>query len=179
VRVVGATLWSDVPPESQEVIGKAMNDYNMCYMRDTPENAKKTRRKMDFNLPPYLRRLLPSDTTAFHKLDLAFITAEVKAATEAKQKCVVLTHHAPQRKRTSAPEYDDHYLQPAFSTDLVQFFHHAQHPHAASVHTWCFGHTHYCVDEQIGDVRLVANQRGYEPKEVDLKYKPDLVITVT
>jgi len=47
-----------------------------------------------------------------------------------------------------------------------------------SLHTWCYGHTHFNNDQTLGrGVRLVCNQRGYRYTQ-EKNYRKDLVLTI-
>ncbi len=183
------------------------------------------------------------DTNELHAQDLKFIEAELRAATAAKQRAVVLTHHAPLMRGTSDPIFDSpqlpaaataasdttkapalsptasmiveavapsfvappaavdsksgsaaaasapalspapipseaNALAHAFASPLQYFFDHTHNPQYKALCGWVFGHSHYCVDRTVNGIPLVANQRGYEPKEVAKEYRPDCVLTI-
>src|SRR6185312_4119774 len=62
VRLIGATLWSDVPEDARSDVGSRMNDYNMIYITAKPEDTKKyPKSKFDNLLPPNIRRLNVDD----------------------------------------------------------------------------------------------------------------------
>lgn len=90
---------------------------------------------------------------------------------------VVLTHHAPIVEGVSDPKFRglDNPLGSGFVTDLTiaaSGVDLAGMPRGRGallkrpVHTWAFGHTHWCCDLVVGKakedgVRVVSNQRGY------------------
>ena len=45
---------------------------------------------------------------------------------------------------------------------------------------WIFGHTHYCVEREVGDkpTRLVSNQRGYAPDDLVRDFRENLIVGV-
>ncbi|ETI20917.1 hypothetical protein G647_07260 [Cladophialophora carrionii CBS 160.54] len=69
---------------------------------------------------------------------------------------LVVTHHAPVRKGSSDPMYDESPLADAFSTDLI-----GVHEQLGRVQWWVFGHTHYTTQWREQGVNLISNQRGY------------------
>ncbi|KAA8908929.1 Metallo-dependent phosphatase-like protein [Sphaerosporella brunnea] len=91
-----------------------------------------------------------------HRKDLEWLRAEVEAVEEGR-KVLVVTHHAPMRRGTSNPVFDGGVLGSAFASGILES------GGWEKVHTWAFGHTHWCCDfvEEVGGVRVVANQGGY------------------
>eukprot|EP00455_Lapot_gusevi_P018325 TRINITY_DN1998_c0_g1_i2.p2 TRINITY_DN1998_c0_g1~~TRINITY_DN1998_c0_g1_i2.p2 ORF type:complete len:145 (+),score=18.37 TRINITY_DN1998_c0_g1_i2:154-588(+) len=144
-----------------------MNDYKMCLMPDEKDPTGQATRPLNIE-----------DTSRFHLEHLDFIQREAQTAKELGQKCVVLTHHAPLPKNTSEPQLFGRPVNTAFSTDLGDMLNYdgffASYP---AIHTWCFGHTHFCTDFYYRGVHIVANQRGY-PHEHGDGFRTDCVLEV-
>jgi hypothetical protein len=69
---------------------------------------------------------------------------------------VLITHHIPHRqlvKTTADPAWNA--LNGSFCNTQLE---NVQDP---SIRVWCFGHTHFMYDKDIGSVRYVCNPRGY------------------
>ncbi|MDD4342056.1 MAG: hypothetical protein PHO14_07460 [Kiritimatiellae bacterium] len=50
-------------------------------------------------------------------------------------------------------------------------------PYGTLIDLWIHGHTHHCVDYQIGTCRIVSNQRGYAT-ELVAGFQPNKTITI-
>lgn len=148
-----------------------------------------------------LLELQVSHTNAWHEASVRFIEEELQKASAAGMNALVLTHHAPTLWGTNDPKYPvaEQGITTAFGTNL-EYLMSARAPVKskaklpqrkpltavieegkpspfASLHTWAFGHTHWCCDMKLGGVRVFANQRGYK-HEVSPGYRKDLVIHV-
>ena len=144
VRILATTLWSYIPSSLQKLANNSMNDYALSYVR---ENGQ-------------LRKLTAKDTCEWHQESVRFLKQELKRSRDIGEPVLVLTHHTPWLRGTSAPQYEGGDLNCCFSTDLSRFL---KHP----VQVWACGHTHWNFDMVVGDdnVRLVSNQRGYDKRE--------------
>jgi len=167
VRVVGATLWSKVPSGyTAREVGRSMNDYHLSYM-PAEIGGKKS-----------VRKLTVEDTNDMFAADLKFIKDQLKEACSTTdshgemQNAIVLTHHAPSDTGTADPAYATSSVKSAFSTPLDFMFDHKSEQGYPALKAWAFGHTHWCVDTKIKDVRLVANQHGYKAAKVKANAKP-------
>ncbi|CEP01489.1 unnamed protein product (mitochondrion) [Plasmodiophora brassicae] len=166
VRVIGATLWSDIDVDSQPIVALVENsigDYHRIFVeKDDGE----------------LRLLKVSDTVEWHRQDAAFIQEELYEAERLGQRSLVLTHHAPWRAGTCKPEFANSQLNCAFASD-IRFL------DIGTVHTaWVHGHTHWNSRQIIGGSVLVSNQLGYKRRtecdieDCGLAYEPDYVISI-
>lgn len=149
VRILGATLWTNIPHEQWVVMRKKINDYSMITLsRDEHEHA-----------PPLSVPLSPAYTTRWHEETVEWIKDELDAPGTRDTPTVILTHHAPSTHNTSDPRYHESPLQTAYSTDLECLF-------RAPVVAWAFGHTHYPCDRTTDEgIRIVSNPVGY-PNEL-------------
>lgn len=133
VVLVGATLWTYIPPEDEEEAVEARNDFRVIAT---------DKRKW----------LTPKDTNRMHEESVKYIEQCVVAADEAKMPVVVLTHHAPLHEGTSDPVYE---VDSSASTDLSYLF-------SPCIKLWAFGHTHYSCDFVYRSTRVYSNPRGYD-----------------
>jgi hypothetical protein len=83
---------------------------------------------------------------------------------------VVVTHHAPSAQSVP-PWHAGEILNAAFASPLDELV------RASGVPLWIHGHTHFCVDYQIGKTRVFSNQLGY-PRETDPRFNAEAVIEV-
>ncbi len=84
-------------------------------------------------------------------------------------KKVICTHFAPHPVCT-APEYQGDELSPYFINNLDDFI--AETKPSA----WLFGHTHYNIDTNVHESRLVSNQLGYLRETTH--FEPQKLITL-
>lgn len=94
-NIVGTTLWTFVPPDKQEEVAGAMNDYRYIY----------------FNAKTGCRKYLIQDMQRFHRSAVAFIE-KMKQVLNPRQKNILVTHHKPVRDSADA-----HY---GYETDLAR-----------------------------------------------------------
>ena len=94
-----------------------------------------------------------------HTVEKAWLKKELKKVEAIEKLAVVLTHHAPSFRQTSAPEHRGSDIASAFATDL-------EHMLMLPVVLWAFGHTHFSSDQTFNHAcRLVSNQVGYPHEE--------------
>jgi predicted phosphodiesterase len=154
IRFLGATLWTDFAltgdmTGAAAAAGRSMLDYRRI------------------RLTPDYRRLRPLHTRKWHQDTLAWLKQELAAATEPT---VVVTHHAPSGQSIQ-PRFQGDLLSPAFASGLNDFIAHS------GSRLWVHGHTHHCVDYEVGSTRIVSNQRGY-PDEIVSRFKPDFTVVL-
>jgi hypothetical protein len=169
IRLIGATLWSDIPLSHQPFLNEHLNDYHRIV---TCTNA---------GVGEGWDTLLPRESIVWHHRDRTFIEQELASADASGERSIVLTHHAPLLSGTADPKYEktDEFgeRQPmnyAFASDCSAFF---QQP-SLRAGVWVFGHTHFNVDRFLkSGTRLVANQVGYESEPfVQSSYRTNFVI---
>lgn len=134
LRVIGATLWTDlsgVSPEDRAYLHKQHRDaYAIC----------------NWDLDQH---------QAAHDVDRAHLVRELAAAAAAGRRVIVMTHHAPTKNNISRPEFRGCPLQAFYASALDTLL-------AAPVILWAHGHTHHSYRRQVSpDLQLWSNQRGY------------------
>lgn len=163
VRVIGATLWTDMdlfPGEhrrTRDVVERGLNDFRM--IRSNP-----------------VRQFAAADWLEMHwrDRDAIFRLLDTPYAGET----LVMTHHVPVREliplaRRIGP-IERQLFSAGFASDLWWEIRNR------NVHSWVCGHSHdngdLNLEGKYGPVRFIANARGY-PKE-GAAFDPDLVIEV-
>jgi Icc-related predicted phosphoesterase len=82
---------------------------------------------------------------------------------------VVVTHHAPSQQSIH-PRYGvNNKLSPAYASSLESLM-------GEPVRLWIHGHTHDSFDYCIEGTRVVANPRGYAPRDINAGFREDFVI---
>lgn len=139
VRFLGTTLWTDyqVSNESQAL------SMLMC------NNLINDHRLIRFDEEGFTTE----HALKLHQGSVSWLNE--KLAMPHTDKTVVITHHGPS-KFSAHPEYGFDVLSGAFISDLDALIKHAD--------AWFYGHTHSSIDINVGNCRLVSNQRGY-PRE--------------
>lgn len=138
VVVLGCTLHSYILPESQDIVRYKIQDFQKIEGWTT------------------------DDHNAQHQQDVEWLASQISSVRQEKdgkkKRILVVTHHAPTTKGTSAPEHADNAWSSAFSTDLIG---NPKWNALSDVQWWVFGHTHYTNFTRIGQVKVISNQRGY------------------
>lgn len=164
VRVIGATLWTDMdlfPGEhrpTRDTVERGLNDFRM--IRSNP-----------------VRQFAAADWLEMHWRDRDAIFALLDTPYEGET--LVMTHHVPVREMVHPARLigpiEQQLFSAGFASDLWWEIRNR------NVHTWVCGHSHDNGDKTLegkyGPVRFVANARGY-PKE-GVAFDPDLVIEVS
>lgn len=147
VQFIGSTLWTDF-----ELFGtKATNAlFALEKMYDY--------RVIHFNQGGRIRKLTVGDTLRLHNEGLAYLKQQLAISKNNNQKTVAISHHGPSTQSIT-PEYKDDKLAPAYCSNLDELL------HEFAPQLWIHGHTHYNVDYQVGNTRVLSNQRGYVPEE--------------
>lgn len=139
ITILGCTLHSHVPDHAMSIVSHKINDF---------------RRSGGWTV---------ADHTAEHAKDVEWLTGEIESIRQgedaSQRKILVITHHAPAIRGTSAPANESNAWSSAFSTDLLG---QCDATPLDNVQCWVFGHTHHCSEFMRGKVRLVSNQRGYD-----------------
>ncbi|AYV85089.1 MAG: metallophosphoesterase-like protein [Satyrvirus sp.] len=139
IKIIGSTLWSNVPATSADTISRYMNDYHLI-------------KTLNGNITV-------EDTNKWNKESVQFIENEIISA---KNPCgvltIVLTHHAPlfsdNKNYTADPIYSDSPYKYGFHNDLKYLM-------KKPVAVWLYGHTHYCSKFMSNNVIVATNQLGY------------------
>lgn len=158
VHFLGCTLWTDFEVGAPEVSRAAAIAAAESSMADFGS----------IRVSPAYRRLRSSDLLQMHHASRAWLDTELAERTDAP--CVVITHHAP-LSHSIAPRHRDSPLNGAFASDLQELI--ARH----DIELWIHGHTHHCVDYELGGTRIVSNQRGY-PGEDTGPFDPQFVVDI-
>mmetsp|Transcript_19896 Transcript_19896/g.27798 ORF Transcript_19896/g.27798 Transcript_19896/m.27798 type:complete len:294 (+) Transcript_19896:38-919(+) len=170
VVFLGATLWSCITPEAEEVVSSYVNDYKKITILDPPENPNTTECAQ-----PQARRITVADTVKWHMEELSWIKTNIAEAVKNNQKVVVITHHAPLTKGVNPPEYEadngHSIINQAFVNNLRSMM-------GEPILCWCFGHTHYSCDFNVNGTRIISNQFGYQTSNEKTGWKADLVINI-
>lgn len=161
VRVLGCTLWSNVPDNEIDTINLMMNDYRRIKIRgENDENE---------------RPLHARDTVEMHKGDVEFLTEEIQKAESNNENVLILTHHAPSFFNTVAKRHENSMVRTAFATDLESLM-------RQCVKCWVFGHSHYSTDyvhtKTKGKTRIVSNQLGYLLRKEQVEFNRECVVEV-
>ena len=154
-RILGATLWTDFA-----LFGLERRELTMAHSAAMVNDFR--------GLIKYRgRHFLPQDAAEKHFESLQWLGE--KFTEDFSGKTVVVTHHAPSGSSLS-PAFEFQPMSAAFASDLEDFI------RASPSSVWLHGHTHHCVQYEVGGTRVVSNQRGYPDEEN--QFDPRLVVEV-
>lgn len=153
------TLWTDFDKGNVEVmdlLSRRLNDYFSIKSGDSP--------------------ITPIEVYEVHNSQLDWLMNYTTKTKLDKQRCVIVTHHAPSAKSVS-PKYVGHETNPGFVSDFDDFV------AACGAVVWVHGHVHSSHDYYIGPTRIICNPVGYmlsSDREFENQegYNPRLVIEV-
>ena len=146
VHFVGGTMWTDFhngSPIQMLDAGMTMNDYHCI------------------RYGPTYRKLRPDDVLKEHKETLEWFKQCVPTL---NGPVVMITHHAPSFQ-SIGPEYVDDSLNGCYATDLSNFILNNE-----NIKYFFHGHIHANSDYHIGQCRVLANPRGYDPNGLNRNF---------
>lgn len=155
VRFLGCTLWTDFElfgerHDSMAAAQATMNDFRLI------------------RVDPEYRRFRPADARVSHLISLDWLVGMLETAFDGPT--VVVTHHAPSLRSVNPP-YREHPATPAYASDLEYLL-------DGRAAMWIHGHTHVCLDYEVGGTRVLSNQRGYADVDEVAGFNPELVVEV-
>jgi predicted phosphohydrolase len=134
VRLIFATMWTDIKPNHQIEIQRRMNDFRLIKMHGN--------------------RLTCDDLANEHQQSVGFIKKELAEDMPGIKK-VVVTHHVP-TFMNYPPEYFGDVLNEAFAVNLTDYI------YDYGPDYWIYGHHHQNIpDFKIGNTMMLTNQMGY------------------
>ncbi len=104
-----------------------------------------------------------------HNESVKWLSIKLNEEKDKKKKIIIVSHHAPYTIGVSDPIYKKSYCSSAFCTDLSHLFKHVDY--------WIFGHTHYCVDLEIKNMKLLSNQFGYLSQGEGYSYDREKILS--
>lgn len=153
-RFLGCTLWTDFELGDDRAFAMYAASQGMADFREIRYGPK---------------RFSPQNSVRIHEISMEWLGRQI--AQGDREKTVVVTHHPP-HQRSMDPFFKGSTLNPAFGS------HHEKEIRQWQPALWIHGHTHYCVDYQVGETRIVSNQRGYYPHEIDPKFSVPFLVEV-
>lgn len=152
LRIVGTTLWTDIPPCHKSLIRKSMNDFRNI-------------------LVTYTTHFQVAHWNSIYQENIAFLKRQLD---QANTRVLVVTHHLPSFKCIQET-YKGSDLNCGFATNVDDLIVHD------STVAWICGHSHGQQDtvfkKPSGEsVHVVYNARGYPKEECVYTYNPSAVL---
>ena len=142
IRVLGCTLWSDVPDCIREKALLYMNDARQILShKDVP--------------------FTPTTMSELHAKEKQWLNQEIHQCELTNEKCIVLTHYLPSFSLIH-DKYQGHSLNYCFASDCEDLF-------RPPVIGWIAGHTHTGMKKIIHGIPCVLNPFGYPGEEVETR----------
>lgn len=148
VTLLGCTLHSHISQNSRDIVQSKVKDFSRI-LEWTVDKHNKCH-KDDLN---WLQGEINSIRNQEH--------TDQEGKRNPRKKIVVVTHHAPMRKGSSAPENENNAWSDGFATELLTPGTEKRANPLLDVDWFVFGHTHFTTSCTRGSVRLISNQRGY------------------
>lgn len=141
-RIVGATMWTNVPDMFWPLAQGLLNDYNYI-PGTTPETGK----------------LNTIDVNGMHRMDRMWVAQGIQGGQREDKDIIVVTHHSPERRLSL---YNDSRtaqgLGPLyFASDMDDIM------SMDGICAWIFGHTHesHCIKLPEYRYNFITNAYGY------------------
>jgi Icc-related predicted phosphoesterase len=146
VRFLGCTLWTDF-----ELFGEEKKRFAMYHAKSNMNDYK----EIKISRMPEMywvtgKYLVPELTVFRHRGSVEWLARKLAKGDPAKT--VVITHHAPHPKSVPA-RYKDHFLTPAYASDLSRLM--------GKAALWIHGHMHDAEEYTVEGTRVICNPRGY------------------
>ncbi|KAI1934891.1 hypothetical protein LOZ39_006046 [Ophidiomyces ophidiicola] len=142
VTILGCTLWSSIPEESQLWVRMKLADFTVIN---------------DWSVEKY---------NAAHIEDVQWLKQQLHdiSLEDEKRDVIVVTHHAPTVEKTSDPKSKLNPWSCAFSTNLIEG-QVKSWPGSKNIRRWIFGHTHWNAEFKRKGIIISSNQLGYSANE--------------
>lgn len=143
-KILGCTLWSELGEKHDDSWTYGFSDFHQ------------------------IDGMTPSIYRSLHSNDLKWLTSRLQNK-QPGEKLLVVTHHAPLTRGTSAPQYEnspDRLTNRFFSTDLSRLVNMAD--------AWIYGHTHFTRHETTP----FSNPLGYVEDDECPDYDPEFALVL-
>jgi hypothetical protein len=138
LRILGCTLWSDIPDPVKKEALLLMNDSRqILYEKDTP--------------------LTPRSFSELHAREKEWLSQEIDKCKQNNERCFVITHYLPSFFLIHE-KYQGHTLNVCFASESDDLF-------RPPVVAWICGHTHTGMKKSIHGIPVLLNPFGY-PHEI-------------
>ena len=162
VAFIGSTLWATYGHGAYAAfeIGRNMNDFVLIRTKNGMGNEKFPA------VQPDGRRIAVPDIYGRHKECMAYLRKALKWSRSTEIPAIVITHHAPSYMcKSKTFKHSDNGMEDAYYSNQHKLI--EENP---QIMVWMHGHTHDDCNLQIGDTRIISNQRGYFPSEGRSRY---------
>lgn len=135
VDLLATTLWTDMGKENPDILNSVAHMMNDFYVSNYKGKAFTTQ-----------------DAANLHKESRKFLADSLL---DTSKSYVVMTHHCPSFMSV-APEFKGDVMNYGYASEMDDFI--CCNPHITH---WVHGHTHYNVEYDIGNTKILGNMRGY------------------
>jgi UDP-2,3-diacylglucosamine pyrophosphatase LpxH len=140
-RIIGATLWTNVPDNMWPNAKGLLNDY--AYIQGSSGGTITT-----------------DDVNDMHNTDKRWLSQSLSLATKEDKTAIVVTHHSPERRLSL-------YNETRTMSGLGPLYFSSDMGHILSnkvICAWCYGHTHesHCMALPEYKYKFITNAYGYQ-----------------
>lgn len=144
LRILGCTLWSDIPDCLREKVLTTMNDSRQIQKeKDVPFS--------------------PGAISEQHQREKQWLNEEIHKCELTNERCLVITHYLPSYSLI-AEKYQGHFLNACFASECEDLM-------RPPVVAWICGHSHTGMNLNLHGVQCVMNPYGYPHEEVETRNK--------
>ncbi len=147
IEFIGATLWTDIPPDKKSDILESMNDYSCIFIEDEITN--------EYN------RASIEMLNEIHNKHWKFLFNASNETVDRKK--IFITHHLPSYEMINE-KYKGNSINCAFASDIL-------HKVPIKPDIWICGHSHTVYDGVIEGVRCLLNPIGYPGENKNPNWK--------
>jgi len=142
LRILGCTLWSEIP--------ECLSEKVITYMND----ARQIQVQKDVPFTPWAM-------TEQHQKEKQWLNQEIHKCELTNERCLVITHYLPSFSLIHET-YQGHFLNACFASDCDDLF-------RPPVVAWIAGHTHTGMKKFIHGIPCVVNPYGYPTEQVETR----------
>lgn len=150
LRILGCTLWSEIP--------ECLHEKTITYMND----SRQILQQKDVPFTPWAQ-------SEQHVKEKQWLNQEIHKCELTNEKCLIITHYLPSFELIHE-KYKGHFLNNCFASECDDLF-------RPPVVGWICGHTHTGMKLQIHGIPCCINPYGYPSETVETRNK-EAVLTV-
>lgn len=161
-RIIGTTLWTNIPEEKEKYVTEYLNDYQHIYVMGEGYSGLVT-----FEKP---KKIKPIHVNLMYLKASKYIARHIRDST---LPLIIFTHHKPflsdEKIPSSMPaRYAQHRDPTGYESDQITKL---TDKDKRKIAIWCYGHTHKHFEGEILGIRFFSNPKGYPGQQTKFENK--------